>query len=46
LTGWTGEMIDVVSYVVVKIFVDVDGLKDGVVLVLLLAGLAFVAFFQ
>jgi hypothetical protein len=45
-TGWTFEMIDVVSYVVVKIFADVDELKVGVILVLLLAGLTFVAFFQ
>jgi hypothetical protein len=44
--GWTGEMTDLVSYVVVKLFVDVAGLKGGVTLVLLLAGLAFVACYE
>jgi hypothetical protein len=39
-------MIDLVSYVVVKLFVDAVGLKDRVMLILLLAGLAFVAFYQ
>jgi hypothetical protein len=39
-------MIDLVSFVVVKLFVDVVGLKDEIMLVLLLAGLAFLAFYE
>jgi hypothetical protein len=34
-------MMDLVSYVVVKLFVEIVGLKDGIMLILLLAGVAF-----
>jgi hypothetical protein len=38
-------MIDVFSYVVVKVFVDVDELNDGLILALLLARLSFFCIF-